>query len=126
LEDLGNRAGNAAGTELEQGHLWYKLRPNATPIGMVRPAINSSKTLFDRDHQPTDQSRHFLQGGGIVPLDDLREPNQAFLIVHGGYFGRRDGKYRPQEIILDVRHRNTSIASLPDERRWKDDCFALV
>ena len=68
--------------------------------------------LFDRDREPPDQSCNLVQTFGIVILDGLREPNEAFFIAHRGEVVWDDGRHRSHQIGLDVWHRITSMARI--------------
>jgi hypothetical protein len=49
--------------------------------------------LFDRDREPSDQPCNLVQTFGIVILDSLCEPNEAFLIAHRGDVVWDDGRH---------------------------------
>jgi hypothetical protein len=72
--------------------------------------------LFDRDREPSDQPCNLVQTFGIVILDSLCEPNEAFLIAHRGDVVWDDGRHRSHQIGLDVWHRITSMARI---RHWR-------
>jgi hypothetical protein len=57
--------------------------------------------LFDCNSEPPDQPCDFVQIG-IVTLDRLRQPNQAFVVAHRRYVARYDRRHRMDEIGLGV------------------------
>jgi hypothetical protein len=101
-------------------HLWYKVRPNATPIAQARvdtrdreqAAAKSSTRLFDRHREAPDHPGSFLQADGVVLLDSAREPYQAFVVADRGDCGSRQGRC-PPSISLDVWHEITSCKTGP-------------
>jgi hypothetical protein len=69
--------------------------------------------LFDRNREPPDQPCNLVQTLGIVILDGLCEPNEAFLIAHRGDVVWDDGRHRSHQIGLGVWHRNHLNGSNP-------------
>jgi hypothetical protein len=76
----------------------------------ARNAFGFEGDLFDRDREPSDQPRHLVQLIGIVIRDRLCQPNETFVIAHGGNFAGNDRWRRLQEISLDSWHLTTSMA----------------
>ena len=116
---LRSRAGEARGKELETASSLVQTSPkrNADCAGEAcdplpsRTASGSQMRVYSivtasRPISLATSSR----SRGIVLLDGLREPDQAFVVAHRGDVARNDRGHRPCEIGLDVWHRITSVA----------------
>ena len=49
---------------------------------VARDSLAMECDLFDGNSEPTDQPRDLVQIFGIVILDRLRQPNEAFVVAH--------------------------------------------
>jgi hypothetical protein len=50
--------------------------------------------LFDRDGQPSDQARDFVELGGIVVSDRAGQTGKTFIVAHHGHVGWNDRSNR--------------------------------
>jgi hypothetical protein len=48
------------------------------------------RRLFDRDGQPSDQARDFVELAGIVVFDRARQTGKTFIVAHQGHVGWDD------------------------------------
>jgi hypothetical protein len=73
-----------------------------------RDAFGPECDLFDRHREPSDQLRNLIQMLGILFLNSLGKPKQAFIIAHRGDVAWNDRGYRLQQVGQDVWHQITS------------------
>jgi hypothetical protein len=62
--------------------------------------------LLDRDHQASNQSRHFVESFVIMILDRPRKAGEAFVVAHRRHIAWDDRRYRT--LGLNDRHNITS------------------
>ena len=75
--------------------------------------------LFDRDSEPADQPRNFVQMLGIMIFNGLCQPKQALVVAHGGDVTRDNRRYRPYQVGRYGWHGISSVK--PGERNlWFD------
>jgi hypothetical protein len=53
-----------------------------------------ARQLLDRDRQPGDQPRHFVELFGIVIPDRPRKAGETFVVAHRWHIARDDRRYR--------------------------------
>ena len=60
--------------------------------------------LLDRDRQPGDQLRHFVESLGIMILDRPCQAGEAFVVAHRWHIAWDDRRYRT--LGLNDRHKH--------------------
>jgi hypothetical protein len=102
---------------------------NPTSRARGRRAWNQVQTtrraprLLDRDREPGDQLRHFVESFGIMILDRSCKAGKAFVVTHRWYIAWDDRRYRT--LGLNDRHNITSRiqpakqASYPNKTFWR-------
>jgi hypothetical protein len=78
----------------------YPARPESDAANWLRVR------LLDRDRQPGDQPRHFVELFGIVIPDRSRKPGETFVVAHCRHIAWDDRRYRT--VGLNDRHQITS------------------
>jgi hypothetical protein len=79
----------------------------ARPCGRNQvQTMGCARQLFDRDGQPGDQPRHFVELFGIVIPDRPRKPGETFVVAHCWHIARDDRRYCT--VGLNDRHQITS------------------
>jgi hypothetical protein len=77
---------------------------------MVSRGRAATAGLFDRDHQPSDQTRDFVQMIGIMRSDGACQTSDAFVVAEVGKVDRQRREHRDCVIDLDeIRHRIASM-----------------
>src|SRR5437868_7735863 len=74
--------------------------------GWPKRNTRGSEPLFDRNGQPSDQPRYFIELTGVMVFNGARKPREAFVVAHLGHGGRYDRGYR--EVGLNRGHQGTS------------------
>jgi hypothetical protein len=98
--------------------------------GLIRPSAVAAAllgvecALFDGDGEPSDQPRHLVQLVGVMLLDGLRKPDEAFVVAHRRDVAGNDRGGVFDEIGLDVWHRITSAKSGTAEVRGRISHFS--
>ena len=73
------------------------------PVAEPPPEARESR-LLDRHGEPRDQPRDLIQMFGIVLLNGLRKPKQAFVVTHGGNVAWNNRRYRADQIRCSGWH----------------------
>jgi hypothetical protein len=71
-----------------------------------RQTIGCARRLLDRDRQPGDQLRHFVESFGVMVLDRPCKAGEAFVVAHRWHIAWDDRGYRT--LGLNDRHNITS------------------
>jgi hypothetical protein len=100
---------------------------NATSQARGRRARNSVQTigcarrLLDRDRQPGDQLRHFVESFGIMILDRPCKAGEAFVVAHRWHIAWDDRRYRT--VGLNDRHDITSRIEPAKQTSYRNKTF---
>jgi hypothetical protein len=68
--------------------------------------MDCARGLLDRDRQPGDQPRHFVELFGIMIPDRPRKSGETFVVAHRWHVAWDDRRYRT--VGLNDRHNITS------------------
>jgi hypothetical protein len=77
------------------------------PIGVKR----SLTALFERDREPADQGRDFVQTLRIALFDGARQPCEALVVTKIGDAGGRNRGNQLGMVDADIWHRNQLLMS---------------
>lgn len=80
--------------------------PSKRNIAIAGTQQGSGTHLLDGDGQSSDQSRHFIEAGRIVPLNGARETCETFVVGELGNVRRLDGGRTLRAMGGDVKHQN--------------------
>src|SRR5271169_5386091 len=104
-------SGVAAKDDGNSSSLIQGLSKRNTATATLRSAISHSSRpeigSLDGDRKASNQPRNLFQLAGIVMLDDLRQPGQAFVVAHRRHFLRKDRWHKLLKISQDILHYTT-------------------